>query len=113
MSSYLQDKREEYIATIAISATKSDAISLQGKSLVALDMPSAFTGTEITLESSFDGIPFKDAYNSSGTILTIKVGADRHIHLDPVDFYGAKSIKLVSNATELAERKIILILMGV
>lgn len=113
MSNYLQNRTEKETAIIAINTTTSNALHVIGKSLVALIIPAAITGTIISFQSSYDGVIFNDAYNSSGNKLEVTVAANRHIHLTPADFYGAKFVKLVSNQTELAARSIDVILMGV
>lgn len=113
MTNYTQSRREKQIATIANGQTTSDIIDCLGKSIVGLIMPAAFTGTTITIKSSFDGTTFNDAYDIFGNQLTIQVGISRHIHLACGDFIAAKYIKLVSSSLEGAEREMNVILMGV
>lgn len=113
MTHYTQQRREEQTATIANGQTTSDAINCLGKSIVGLIMPAAFTGTTLTIQSSFDGSTFKDAYDGFGNQITINVGTSRHIHLSCGDFLATKYIKLVSGSSEGAEREITVILMGV
>lgn len=104
MSSYLQNRIEKEIATIANGATTSDAIESLGRVLVGIRTPAALTGTAFSFKVSFDGVNFLDYYNSAGTKVSITAAADRHIGLIVADFAGAQKIKIVSNATEGAER---------
>lgn len=92
--------------TIASSGTTSGAIDLQGLALCQIQMPSAFTGTAITFQSSHDGTTYNALYNSANTQLSITIGTDRYYNIAAYDFAGCRYLKIVSNASEGASRTI-------
>ncbi len=94
------------VATIASGQTASGAIDLQGLLLCQLIMPSALTGTSISFQSSHDNVTFNDVYNDTNTQITITVAVDRTYNIDPKDFAGVRYLKIVSNASEGADRSI-------
>src|SRR3990167_3412769 len=91
---------------IAISTTTSAAVDLQGLVICQLIIPSAFTGTAITFESSPDDGTYQALYNSSNTQLSITVGTSRTYNINPADFAGCRFLKIFSNDTETAARTI-------
>lgn len=97
------------VATIASSATTSDAIDLEGLCLVQIQMPAAFTGASITFTSSHDGVTYQSLYNSSNTQYSITVAASRNYNIAPSDFAGCRFLKIVSASSEAASRSIGLI----
>lgn len=92
--------------TIASGQTVSDAIDTQGLDMVQIEMPSAFTGTTLTFQSSLDNSTFQACYNTSGSALSATVAASRNILLSPQDFAGVRYLKLVSGSAEGATRSI-------
>ena len=113
MSQYTQPRRESETFTIANGQTTSNAIKLMGRSLAALIMPAAFTGTSLTIKASIDGVTYLDAYNTDGNILTISCAANRYICLFTPDFFATEYIKIVSSGAEGAERVVTAVFMGV
>lgn len=94
-------------ATIASSGTVSDAVNLYGTTAVALQLPSAFTGTLFYIQVSIDaGSTFKRLADQDGTDRTYTVTADKIYWLDPAILIGADQVKIESNDTEAAERAI-------
>lgn len=94
---------------IDINSTTSAVIDLNANGFVGFIMPAAFTGTAVTFSGSVDNIAFADLYNASNIIFSITVSAARYYCLNPSDFLGMRYVKIVSNATELAERRIAVI----
>ena len=98
-----------FTATIAISATVSDAIDLGGASLNAIVTPLALTGTTMTFQGSHDGTTYNAIYDTAGAAVTVTVAASRFIPLAPSDFSGVRYIKVVSGSAEAAARSITLV----
>ncbi len=94
------------VATIASSGTTSNAIDLQGLLVVQFIMPSALTGTSISFQSSYDNVTFQDVYNDQNAQISITVSVNRTYNIEPVDFAGCRYLKIISNASEGAERSI-------
>lgn len=92
--------------TISSGSTTSGAFATEGLGVVALIMPSAFTGTTMSFTGSNDGATYNALYNTSGTALSITVAAGRNILFSPGDLVGIRFIKLVSGSTEGADRSI-------
>lgn len=69
-------------ATIASGASLSDALDLIGYDLVGIEMPAAWTAAAITLQSSSDGVTYRNVYSASGTELSLTVDASRYVHVD-------------------------------
>lgn len=97
-------------ATIANAATTTAAIDLAGTSLVAIQFPAAFTGTSVTFQASttLSGT-YQAVIDGSGTTLTKTVVAARYMVLDPLEFAGIQFIKIVSSASEAAQRDLIIV----
>jgi hypothetical protein len=97
-------------AVIAISGTTSAALDLSGCTLVAMTIPALFTGTEISFQGSFDGTTYVDLYRTvDDALIYTPITAGRTYLLNVADLAGIRFIKLKSNATEIAERTILLL----
>lgn len=69
--------------------------------LGALQLPADFVGTSITILASFDGVTFLPIYDSATSAdYSVNVAASKHIPLDPVIVFCAKSYKIKSSAAE-------------
>lgn len=108
---YVQPRIDYDTVTIASGQTVSTAIQLDGMIPIGIIMPAAFTGTAMKFQFSQDDSTFTALYNVSGNEVSITVGTSRWIGLDKEDFYGAKSMKLVSGSTEAVERTITIVLV--
>lgn len=101
-------------AVIASSGTKSAAIDLKGMALNGVKLPATFTGTAISFEmcDTADGtyVPVKST--TSGTTLSYTVAQATYAAIDPTPFQGIRYLKIVSNATEGAERTLLCSLKG-
>ncbi len=106
------------IATIAASASASDVIASQGKALVGLIMPAAWTAAAIQYYASVDSSSFKVVKDTTtANLMQTLVAADDWIVFPLADAIFAPYIKLVSvtattvtPVTQNAERTIILVL---
>ena len=94
--------------TVKISSggTTSDTADLGGYALAGIQLPSAFTGTAVSFQASYDGATW-------GTV-TIDGAADSYL-VSPsayvpvfMDDYRMRYLRVVSNAAEAGERDIVL-----
>jgi hypothetical protein len=97
-------------ASIPSSGTTTPAIDLGGTSLVGIQLPAAFTGTSIsfTVATTLSGT-YQGVIDGSGTALSKTIAAGKYLMLDPSEFAGIQFLKIVSSATEAAQRDLILI----
>lgn len=92
--------------SIANGQTVSGAIDLQGLVICQIIMPSAFTGTAITFQSSINDGTYQALYNSANTQMSITVATSRSYNIAPTDFAGCRFLKLVSGSAEGGSRTI-------
>jgi len=86
--------------TIANAESVSGAANLEGRGVVRLDMPAAWTEAVITVQLSNDGTTWRNAYTQFGTEYTITAAADQSILLDPSDLASATHIRLRSGTAD-------------
>lgn len=92
-------------ATIAASATTSGEIDLSGTTLCGIFIPSGFQGTSITFQVAPEsGGTFVVMKDGAGSTVTKTCAASQFLKIDPADFAGVQFMKIVSSATESAER---------
>ena len=86
---------------IADGATVSSVASLQGTSLVAIDIPAGFEGTAMTFQVSSDNVTYY-AYKRmfDGVDVAAVVGANAAYAADSGDFAGYSFIKLVAGTAQ-------------
>ena len=95
--------------TIANGATESDAIDLQGATVVGIRMPAAFTGATITLlEAKLTTDTFVPI-NPSGTGATYPVTVSETIGIPPGNAACANCLKVRSASSEGGARSIVVI----
>lgn len=101
--------------TILDTTTTSNAINLFERSLVALQMPAAFTGTSLTFESCVTegGTYLQVTKGSDGLAYTVTVAASKYVTIPVADLVGISFLKVVSSGAEAADRIIIPILRSV
>ena len=95
---------------VSENATVSSAINLDGMVPIGIITPSTMTGTAIKFQFSHDKTTYTALYDTAGSEVSITSAASRWIGLDPEDFAGARSIKLVSGSSEADDRSIIIVL---
>lgn len=98
-------------ATIAASASTSDAINIGNFAYGVFAMPAAITGTAVSFTVSTDNITFVALYNDSGALISVPVVASGAYRFPP-NAMGAAYLKIVSNGTEAAARSIQYMLKG-
>lgn len=96
-------------ATISSGQTTSAAKQIFGTTLCGIIIPSSFTGTSLKFQASADGTNFFNMYKD-GADFSVSVAASKFIILQPADFAGVNYLKLISSATEAANRTLTLAL---
>lgn len=92
--------------TIANGESNSSALSIQqGCSMVKIKAPAALTGTTLTLQGSFDGVNFANV-TLDGSVVSFTFSASAVFDVNPRASFGLRSVRLVSDGTEGAERTI-------
>lgn len=101
------------LVTIPLGGTFTPSIPMdQNKIPLAIDVPSAFTGTAITFRASSQSGDTLDPLYNEATLYSVTIGPSRFVSLNRSVFEGVKFLQIVSNAGgggETAARDIILI----
>jgi hypothetical protein len=99
---------EPETVTILSGQTTSDAINLYATTLMIIKTPAALTGTSFTFLGSIDaGSTFVQVRDKFGAALTFTVAVDgAYIVNDAATFAGFDQIKIVSSASEAADRTV-------
>ncbi len=103
---------ENKTATIAISQTDSDEVDLMAGAVVGIIMPTAWDAATMRWEcSATSGGAFLETFNGDDVRIEITVTAGRHYDLTSGGHTvgGCRFLKVISSATQTAERAIILI----
>ncbi len=82
--------------TIASGQSLGSAVDLAHAALIRIQMSTAWTTANLTLQTSTDGLIYQDAYDSYGVEYTIVAVAAHNIILPPLDFIGMRYLKLRS-----------------
>lgn len=87
--------------TIADTEDTSDAVYLEGDTLVGLITDAELDGTAITFEVSnaIDGT-YVPLHAPGGTEVSVTVAASRAVYLDPTIFGGWRFVRLVSGSAQ-------------
>ena len=100
------------LALIDISADNNDSLGVQaeGMLLCGVQFPAAMTGTAITFDFSMDNATWVDVKETDGTEVSYAVSAGDVVRVDPSGWAFASNgyIRVSSNGTEAADRKIVL-----
>lgn len=104
-------------STIALSGSLAASVDLEGKTLLGIIMPSAWTAASLTFSVSADNTTFVDLYDSSVEV-SVAAGINRFIRLNPNDWVGIRYIKVRSGTTavpvtQAAARAILLVTKAV
>lgn len=87
-------------ATIANAASLSGSVDLNGRQLVGIMLPAAWTAANLTLQASMDGSTFFNVYAIGGSEYTATVtAASTFIIIPPNDLLGVRYIKLRSGTS--------------
>lgn len=93
--------RSNFSAIIANGESLSGVVDIAGTTLIAIQMPSAWTSANLTFQGSADGSVYADVYNDAGDEYNIPVAASRFVMLDQVEnrFRGMRYFKVRSGTT--------------
>ena len=99
-------------ALIDVSADNNDSLGVktEGMLLCGVQFPAAMTGTAITFDFSLDNSTWVDVKETDGTDVSYTVSAGDVLRVDPSGwaFVSNGYIRVSSNGTEAADRKIVL-----
>ena len=92
-------------ATIANTASLSDAMDLSGTTLAGYIMPASWTSANMTFQVSVDGTNFHNFYDQFGNEVSHTVSTSRFVALNPSDMASVRYIKFRSgtNGTPVAQ----------
>jgi YD repeat-containing protein len=82
--------------TIANGASLSGAVFLGAGVPLAVQMPAAFTGTQLTFQTSHDGTTYQNMYDDSGNEVAVTVAASRNVALPASMMAAWRYLKLRS-----------------
>ena len=99
--------------TILSGFSESSVLDLAGSTMKTIILPDSFTGGTIAFKISDDGITYHDYYNADDALVFITCTAGRAYGVTANDFYSIRYVKLVSDATESADREIKILCRGV
>lgn len=85
--------------TIANGQSLSGAVNLSGFTLIGIDLPSAWTTANLTLQASIDNSTWDNVFDSTGTEVTISAAASRFVLLNPADFVAIRYLRLRSGTS--------------
>lgn len=100
-------------ALIDISGDASNSLGVKtdGLLLSAIVFPATMTGSNVTLDFSFDGTNWVDVFETDGTEVSYTVSAGNAVRVDPSGWAFASSgyLRVTSDGTEAADRNIVLV----
>ena len=102
---------KQVLIDVSEDASNSTGVQTDGLLLSGIVFPAAMTGTAVTFDFSYDGNTWVDVVETDGTEVTYTVSAGNVTRVDPSGwaFATAGFIRVTSNGTETADRKIQLI----
>lgn len=86
-------------ATIASSASLSDAIDVSGTTICGYIMPASWTSADITFQASVDGTNFFDLYDQYGIEVKHSAAASHFVQLTPADMASIRFVKFRSGTS--------------
>ena len=102
---------KQVLIDVSEDASNSTGVQCDGLLLAGIVFPAAMTGSSVTFDFSFDGSTWVDVVETDGTAVSYTVTAGDVVRVDPSGwaFATAGSLRVTSNGTEAADRKIQLI----
>jgi len=98
-----QNQIDEIEINIDSGETDSSAIDLFGTTLAGLYIPSGFTGSSIQYQATYDGQNFFAIRDSEDNAVTSTVSPSSYVALNPILFYGVRTIKLIAGASQTSD----------
>jgi hypothetical protein len=84
---------------IANAASLSGVVDMGTARLARISLPAAWTAADLTLQSSTDGVTFKDLYDKDGIEYTIKAAASRAVLVPLGDMLSLRYLKIRSGTS--------------
>ena len=102
---------KKVLIDVSADASNSTGVQTDGLLLSGIVFPASMTGTNVTFDFSFDGNTWVDVVETDNTEVTYVVSAGNVVRVDPSGwaFATAGFIRVTSDATEAADRNIVLI----
>ena len=102
---------KQVLIDVSEDASNSTGVQCDGLLLSGIVFPASMTGSSVTFDFSFDGSTWVDVVETDGTAVSYTVTAGDVVRVDPSGwaFATAGSLRVTSNGTEAADRKIQLI----
>ena len=102
---------KELLIDVSEDASNSTGVQTDGLLLSGIVFPATMTGANVTFDFSFDGSTWVDVAETNNTEVTYNVSAGNVVRVDPSGwaFAAAGFLRVTSDATETADRNIVLI----
>ena len=102
---------KKVLIDVSADASNSTGVQTDGLLLSGIVFPASMTGANVTFDFSFDGNTWVDVVETDNTEVTYVVSAGNVVRVDPSGwaFATAGFIRVTSDATEAADRNIVLI----
>ena len=109
--SFSKSIAKEALIDISEDASNSKVVNTDGMILTGIIFPAAMTGTAVTFDYSLDETAFYDVVETNGTEVSYTVSAGNVVRVEPSTWHFASAgyLRITSNGTEAADRKITLI----
>jgi hypothetical protein len=105
---FMPNVASDLVTTIASGQTTSGEIALGGTVPAGVFLPAAFTGTALSFQASPVSGGTYGALQSAGTTSSLACAAGVYVGVDRNVFSGVRFLKIVSNASEAAQRTLTL-----
>jgi len=105
---YGMSKSEVALIDVSEDASNSEGVNVENMLLCGVVFPATMTGTGITFDYSVDNSSWVDVFETDGTEVSYTVSAGNVVRIDPSGWAFASNgyIRVTSDATEAADRKI-------
>ena len=102
---------KQVLIDVSEDASNSTGVQTDGLLLSGIVFPATMTGANVTFDFSFDGSTWVDVAETNNTEVTYNVSAGNVVRVDPSGwaFASAGFLRVTSDATETADRNIVLI----
>ena len=87
----------------------TDAADMRRYRPAGLVIPAGFSASTVTFKVSTDGTNFYDLYDSTGSLVSVTVGAGRYVALSPATFLGTRYVKVVAGSAVSADTSVTLV----
>lgn len=105
---YGMSKSEVALIDVSADASNSEGVNVENMLLCGVVFPATMTGTTITFDYAVDNSSWVDVFETDGTEVSYSISAGNVVRIDPSGWAFASNgfIRVTSNGTEAADRKI-------